>query len=304
MGAIASAEAKKPFTLPKLNKKIAPKPLKGTTRPSPTQYVVVQKNGEAFSNSNMAQHLNNIKSLCPDAINLGTTISSKIRFQSSSKDFLKNSEFSSSYKVVNSDPFIRILYHQVNLWAVSHNRLLTTFSRQEIQQMIEQENNIKCQFPPSIRNWHKVKERQGGQCSIMVTVNKEDWETLQNNGGLKMNFCQVNKYQIVANKSSSQKASRSTTSNYKAAPPKPGHPGNTEASTPAESSGVPDSSISIDIPATNHTIASYNLNKKYDALDHLLELGALQKMNFLCLQELPIKRTLSIPQGYSIASLC
>ena len=55
-----------------------------------------------------------------------------------------------------------------------------------------------------------------------------------------MNFCQVNKYQIVANKSSSQKASRSTTSNYKAAPPKPGHPGNTEASTPAESSGVPD----------------------------------------------------------------
>ena len=64
-----------------------------------------------------------------------------------------------------------------------------------------------------------------------------------------------------------------------------------------------DSSISIDIPATNYTIASYNLNKKYDALDHLLELGALQKMNFLCLQELPIKRTISIPQGYSIASL-
>ena len=67
--------------------------------------------------------------------------------------------------------------------------------------------------------------------------------------------------------------------------------------------GEADSSISIDIPATSYTIASYNLNKKYDALDHLLELGALQKMNFLCLQELPIKRTISIPQGYSIASL-
>ena len=33
--------------------------------------------------------------------------------------------------------------------------------------------------------------------------------------------------------------------------------------------GEADSSISIDIPATNYTIASYNLNKKYDALDHL-----------------------------------